>query len=580
MNRSRVRMVGVAIVLVTIAFGAYRAIRELRSYYNEDAAVCKEGSLTANAAFGDPYFKPLAESFVQLKADCVAPRLIQVFDPSRDTAAFFYDKAKIAECRVPAGDDDMSEKNGIDTASIFFYVGHGDTTSWWTQRPPGASEASVATTQCMCIGNPREGRLRYFFQAACQVFAHGPMIIRNNYVEYSAPGDFTGAGDDANVFNRWAGALGAGLRLACGGSTHLVAGASEIEALWTSKKASFDVSDSFLVAMHSKSGYVPLCISRGSGRFDVEAQREVSDPMRSGLFDQVFTQEPNPFGQGDFFYIEYVEELGTVPLPILAPLVDELEGLAIRSLTPDSPVSPWSRVLKMLGSAPGSPQLSDREHTLVFHDRRVANGVRRANCPSTKGCLSDGDYVKEARQFVNKVGWNEPDAGPAVGGVRLKVDSYRLGGSGPGSCPLLTSNPICAKDHPEHFEKGAVVMFKRHVRTKTGKEFYQAGLDGTIMVQLNYEGTPVSAWKRWSKVVGGAGQFSLNQKALKDATRSANEQLAGLADEYTLGPPTIIYRRVDSRLQPFFAFEAEVRERKALLRFPPRRIEIAAPAMR
>jgi hypothetical protein len=100
------------------------------------------------------------------------------------------------------------------------------------------------------------------------------------------------------------------------------------------------------------------------------------------------------------------------------------------------------------------------------------------------------------------------------------------------------------------------------------------------MVQLNYKGEPISAWKRWSKITDGKTQFSLDQQALEDAERSARRDLADQIEHYDLGQATIIYQSVGAQLLPFFVFDAKVRDPEALLYFPPRRIEIPAQEAR
>ncbi len=571
---TKARVVGLSSLAVAAIGGLFlsRVLNQPGGEILREMSVCGAGQhVTANTAFGikNGYDDVAAGSFSAESPGCIATRTVQDFITARDTSRFFYD-AGIGGC----SGEDSDPTNGIDTATVFFFVGTGDPTGWPAGLPePGAS------TACMCIGNQAvslpnrvlpQGTLRYYWQASCQVFAHGPLRLKpgGRFMDFLAPGDFSG-GDEADVFSRWGPAIGSGLRMACGASSRVTAGIGDVQAVWANKKAFFDVSDSFLVGMHSQATYIPVCLARGGGRM-VSAQ-SVPAPESSTLYDKVFISTANPNGTGDYFYLEYVKEFEDNPPPVHAPLQGPALGYSMAEVESRNGLGIFERGRNFLGLRTGSEKRTS-DDIEVFHDEGVQALPLVGGCPGNPKCLSDVELVERGRQFIARNGWMESDLANAPTGLRLEIVSQSVRGAKP--CPLgdRSAFQVTSSDG-QKFEKGAALVFRR-VRGKN--KIPEAGLDGVIVINIAPSGDVVSAWKKWRHISGSLGQFDLDEAALVAAESSARSLLKDEAPQYDLGRPAIVLKEVDSRLVPTFVFTIQPKNDDALREFPPRILEISA----
>jgi hypothetical protein len=131
----------------------------------------------------------------------------------------------------PAGKD-TDPFNGIETATLFFSATNGTPDTWLAMpngRDPGKCSQSATETHVVEPGRMRLGNgqgtgdgLRYFWQCASSVFAHGPRQCPAPARESGCPEGFDGTQDTVlarSVYERWGGMLTPGLRMACGFST-------------------------------------------------------------------------------------------------------------------------------------------------------------------------------------------------------------------------------------------------------------------------------------------------------------------------------------------------------------------------
>ncbi|MCK4785153.1 MAG: hypothetical protein KAV87_15495, partial [Desulfobacteraceae bacterium] len=210
-----------------------------------------------------------------------------------NTNHFYYDSDLI----TPG--DDADTTNGIDQAMLFFYAGHGNPVIWNTLGN-NATQSNVYLGDC-----PGSGKLRYYSQCSCKVFAHGPRICTGSSHEYACPGDFDGSADSSsmrNVYERWGPALSENLRMACGASTAAYCHETQMNRIWDNyNNNGFDVADSFIDGLRGSGWVVPLCITLGN-----------SDVIQTPLYDATFTNQANNSGN-TYYHIQYLENFESTP---------------------------------------------------------------------------------------------------------------------------------------------------------------------------------------------------------------------------------------------------------------------------
>jgi hypothetical protein len=259
----------------------------------------------ALAIAGGKFDKPMASEFLCnpggqpshlpcLPADFAPPRLRPpAFNGDDDLSAFFFDHKTL-----PDEGKDEDGTDGVESAHLVFYVGHGDESSWTAYN-----DADVPLSKF----SAGDLKTRYFLMASCNVMAHGPNrpLANGTVGDFTVPQDFMqGRNGDENVFERWGKnyskdavpriPLNRRLRLACGGSTQIGDGIHPAAAFWHYKTSvGLPVADSFILSFAHR-GRVPLCITRGN-----------EFPEDTPLYDQEIATEPSCFPQGDHLYIQY-----------------------------------------------------------------------------------------------------------------------------------------------------------------------------------------------------------------------------------------------------------------------------------
>jgi hypothetical protein len=235
-----------------------------------------------------------------------------------NTAKYYHDKT-----RTTSGED-ANLTNGIDTAMLFFYAGHGWPLSWNTLGD-NASQPNMALANI----TDGAGRLRYYWQCSCEVFAHGPRTCPGSTWEYACPGSFSGGADSVeqrNVFERWGPVLRSDLRMACGASTLAYCHEWNVNKVWDNfNNLGMSVAESFIDGL-SGAGVVPLCMTMGG-----------SDITRTPLYDTTFTNQPNTSGSSHY-HVMYAG--GTESRWILPTVVVRIPQLLpkYRVRPPDPPI--------------------------------------------------------------------------------------------------------------------------------------------------------------------------------------------------------------------------------------------------
>jgi hypothetical protein len=211
-----------------------------------------------------------------------------------NTANFYYDSD------LTASGADTDATSGIDDGSmLFFYAGHGSPTSWDTLgNSAGQGNMSLADWQ-------DGGRLRYYWQCSCEVFAHGPPCpgFTDPHFKYACVGDFDGSADSynmRNVYERWGPVLEPDLRMACGASTAAYCHEDQTNAIWNNYNNGFDVADSFILGL-AWGDVVPLCITMGG-----------PNAATTPLYDTTFTNQPNTSGTSHY-HIQYLSNFASNP---------------------------------------------------------------------------------------------------------------------------------------------------------------------------------------------------------------------------------------------------------------------------
>ena len=413
-----------------------------------------------------------------------------------NTAKYYNDSTK------SASGQDTNILLGIDQAMLFFYAGHGSPTSWSTLGDSG-------TQSSMLLGNNAEnnwGVLRYYWQCSCQVFAHGPSSCAagtGTAFSYSCPEQFDGSSDSSsmrNVFERWGPALGSDLRMACGASTSAYCHASETNRIWDNyNNNSYDVADSFIYGLYSSSGsrakVVPLCITKGN--FNV-----TSTP----LYDQSFTDQPNPVGDGPYLHLQFLSEFQKnpdwiyIPIPNYMPLL-KLEPMVTPDMLKRAQFKKFEELLVSVDEIEGRGAWA-RIHTWSGAISILGKVIKNA----TTEPLDEETYFALADQYLRENGLHETDA-MAPSGAAM---SFQSRDERDESGELLTS------------QKNVRVSFKRQILVDGSNDPIPVlGEGGTIAVQMNNDGSVFATSKVWRGVAGVEARLPVKpfEQAYADATQ-------------------------------------------------------------
>ena len=387
------------------------------------------------------------------------------------TSLFYYDTTL-----NPSGLD-LDDEGGIDTQMLFFYAGHGGPTSWSTL-------GDNATQSQMKLGNcDNGGRLRYYWQCSCEVFAHGPPSCPDGGWVYSCPEEFDGSSDSAamrNVYERWGNVLDDGyLRMACGSSTEAWCHESQTNQIWDNyNNLGFDVADSFIYGLHDfvDSPVVPVCLTTGG-----------ADVTQTPLYDTVFTEAPN-LG-GDYYHLQYLDSFAGSPVSGGTPLSYAFAELPVFQVVSSTGVGSGRNLSDFVDkgeyfesralSADGQPELRIQKDSGAQYVRGQRNAAR-----SLSSALSQSAYLRLSGTTVQSLGWQEADASAPAADRTVIIRQSKLGGS------------------PDYFQKNARIVYRRQLAWR-GLKLPVVGPGGAITVQLNSDGSILDASKIWRNAVAG-----------------------------------------------------------------------------
>jgi hypothetical protein len=461
-----------------------------------------------------------------------------------DSSNFYFDKSKAS-----AGAD-TDTTSGIDRPMLFFYAGHGNPDGW-------SALGGWGTQGSVLLANAAgAGKMRYYWQCSCEVFAHGPETCNPaTTFNYGCPDKFSGAADSAamrNVFQRWGPALTGNLRMACGGSTEMYCHTDQVDRAWSDHASHYTVAQMFLDGFGQAGAYgvVPICMTLGG-----------NDITKTPLYDTDFTNAPNTSGTSHY-YLMYPSGTqqssassrspSAIPerlqkfKPSAAPLPSALAG-TLRS--PGQAIEVTSTLL-----AGGRAKIEHVPSTGALH----LDSAQLA-APGEK-VLPETEYVRRAGSFLSEQGWEEKEtAEPTV--TRYMTVSMPVGGKAA---------------EAREAQAGVTVQYRRLVAAGNAP-VEVLGTAGIIRVQLNNEGAVLRASKLWSKLepVGAAGAV----KNLESAQAEAAKRL-GAAASYKLDRWKIGYRQTPAKageeeLAPVFQF-AFVPVKAHDLDHPPQLIEVSA----
>jgi hypothetical protein len=458
-----------------------------------------------------------------------------------NTNHFYYDKD------VASPGDDTDPTNGIDQAMLFFYAGHGNPTLWNTLGN-NATQGNMRLGDCQ---KDNQGVLRYYWQCSCEVFAHGPKNCTGTTMEYACPGSFNGSADsDAmrNVYERWGNVLSPQLRMACGASTLAYCHESEANRIWDRyNNSGHDVADSFIEGLNIW-GVVPLCITMGSSNVN-------TTPL---VTDTVFTNQANASGTSHY-HIQYLTNFASTIRPL--KILEVLEMLPIYRLKP-LPIPEKLRDMKFAESGNWMTATDNaRQRPFQVKINRLSGSIylKGEMKEVTEKVLEEKDYLAQAERILREYGLVEKEMAEPVGS-RMMIESAPVKGS---------------REETRKSQKNASVTYKRYVEYE-GKKINVLGDGGTIAVQMNNDGSLLSASKVWRQIADVKAMAKI--KRYEEALKEAEGQLKR-GDKYKLDSWNWGYKEMDGNtdqreLHVVFQFAFVPRDNKEIIDFPPRLIEI------
>jgi hypothetical protein len=461
-----------------------------------------------------------------------------------NTSNYYYDKS-----RVNTGSD-TNNPNGIDRTMLFFYAGHGNPTLWSTL-------GDFATQGSVLLANVNGGgKLRYYWQCSCEVFAHGPEICTpKTTFSYACPDKFNGAGDSVsmrNVFQRWGPALTPDLRMACGGSTEMYCHTDQVDRVWSDYANHYTVAQMFLDGFGQGGAYgvVPLCMTMGG-----------NDITKTPLYDTDFTNAPNTSGN-THYYLMYPSGTQQSSVSKLSPaqIPQQLQKF---KLTPAPPPPKLSEALKRPGPpleitstrlAGGKAKLEHVPRTGALH---LDSGQLAE--PSQK-VLPEKEYIQRAASFLSEQGWEEQQTAEPV------VTRY-----------MTASMPVKGQPSEIHEAQAGVTVQYKRVIPVNGVPVEVLGTAGTIRVQMNNEGSVLKASKIWRKLepIGSPVAVKDFEHARAEAMKQLNAPNSYQLDLWKLGYRQVSAGSGQDELTPVYQF-AFVPVKRHDMEHPPQLVEVSA----
>lgn len=475
---------------------------------------------------------------------------------------FFHDTAV-----DPAGRD-TDRYNGVDTAHLFFSATCGTPDTWLAMPngkdplkcPQSASETHTVDPRKMLLGNGTgtgDG-LRYFWQCASHVLAHGPRECPAPAPAFGCPESFDGTQDTVlmrNAYERWGTLLGPGLRMVCGFSTTAYCGPGDVRRVWdlyNRAAGGYGVADAFIEGFRQgREGTVPLCITRGGP--DVE---------RTALLDEAFVLSAGPHAASHYHaqYPVAFRTKRTADSPCEAGIPQWAPIYTLRPM----PIPPALRALSY----------EPRDGALYSRDLEGATGfavrvhpgsgavrmIGRSQFDAGGRPLAEEEYLERADRFLREMGLAETNAAPA--GIRMVLESV----------PVVNRIYEVARR-----QKSVILQYRRRIDLD-GHSIPVLGDGGQIRVVMNNDGSIARAAKTWREIAGIRKIARI--KPFDTAHREAEQHLAR-PEKYRLDGWLWGYRehgdgeeQADLRIVQvfFFAPRSGVVDPEAA----PQRIEIAA----
>ncbi len=484
----------------------------------------------------------------------------------QDSSLFYYDKGIIQT----GNDTDSSQ--GVDVDMLFFHTGHGHPDAWTAS--PSASTIPpqyFAELNKVRLGNCPEsnGRLRYFWQCACNVFAHGaPRQRQDGTNDYIEPESFSGTISSPdrvcmrNVYQRWNDALGPDLRMACGVSSLAWCTQTAGKKMWDGypppgNSSGYQITDNFIDALEEEHVQeVPLCIARGD-----------SDVAKTPLFDPDFTNNPNEAGNGFWLHIQFRQEYqkrGVVipPIPPLLAAVYQLTPLRIPPIfkkPPPLPDPPDPGPLAYSALLSKRPNLIRNVHSRRYPVSGAIYFSGRLKFDPRKGVLDKAVYISRAKQFMKKLGMMEQ----SITGPRM-------------SRMMLQSIPVKGTENGlRQTQKNFTVTFRRKVRAE-GKWMPVIGDGGVIRVRMNTDGSMLNASKVWREIVGPARMVKVKpyEEAYKEALKTLGKPEAYGLYRWVWGYEELGGSIKQDEMRIVYYFYFMPKEKTAL--YSPRKIAVLA----
>jgi len=400
--------------------------------------------------------------------------------------------------------------------------------------------------------------LRYFWQCASNVFAHGPRQCPGGAPDFSCPESSEGSQDTVltrNVYERWGGILAPGLRMACGFSTAAVCDPDDARRVWDLYDRSsngFAPADAFIEGFRqAREGTLPLCITRGS--ISVE---------RTPLFDGRLFTSPNPSGTSHY-HAQYPVPFRSThqprrPAETGTPLWAPIFGLKPMPLPATLKKLAFERQDGMLVS-------SDLENAAGLSVRvRPASGALYLNGeikfdPDVRA-LKEDQYLDRAARFLRDWGLAEAAAMPE--GVRM----------------MLETVPVSNRTFEMiRRQKSVFITFRRQVELD-GKPIPVLGDGGLIRLQMNNDGSVAKAAKVWREITGVRKIARIRPyettygEALQQLANPATYQLNGWTWGYKEFEGSA--EQADLRIVHIFTFTPKGQE--SALQAAPVKVEIVA----
>jgi len=475
---------------------------------------------------------------------------------------FFHDRAL-----DPAGRD-TDRHNGVDTAHLFFSATHGTPETWLAAPhgkdpvlcPQSASESHVVEPGKMRLGDGTGAGdgMRYFWQCASTVFAHGPRRCPAPAPEFGCPEGFDGTQDTVlsrNTYERWGPMLAPGLRMACGFSTAAFCDPEDADRVWDLYDRSSNrlgVADAFIEGFRGcRRGTVPLCLTRGGP--DVE---------RTALFDAAFSLAPSPFA-GSHYHAQY---------PVAFRSTGPAEGDADEGSPQWAPIyslrpMPLPHALKALAyrQIDGALHSSDLKGPMGLAVRvdpksGAVHLIGRTAFDPGDRPLGEDAYLDRADRFLRQLGLAEAAARPE--GVRM----------------MLESVPVVNRTYDVTRRQKSVILHYRRQVDLDGKSAPVIGDGGLIRVVLNSDGSVARAAKTWREIAGV--RKIARVKPFDTTLREAERQLAAPGgyrlDGWAWGYKELASGEEQADLKVVHVFYFTPKAGGTDLDLAPRRIEIAA----